>query len=68
MKKRIYLKSWLESTLITIEILIISFFAITIDNLGNPTYNKITIVLMIILIANDWVLTHFGKTIIEANK
>ena len=66
--KKVYLKSWLENLLITIEFLIIGFIGTTIETMGNSMYDKILLVVMIIFIINAIVLLNFGKSIIEANK
>lgn len=62
MKKRVYLKKWLENLLSTIVMLSIGFIAITIETLGNPTYNKILVVLLIVNVIIMKVLTKFGKS------
>lgn len=62
MKKRVYLKNWLESLLSAIVMLSIGFVTTTIETLGNPTYNKILVVLLIVNVIIMKVLTKFGKS------
>lgn len=62
MKKRVYLKNWLERLLSAIVMLSIVFVAITIETLGNPTYNKVLVVLLIVNVIIMKVLTKFGKS------
>ena len=67
--KKVYLKSWLENLLVSVEFIIIAFFAMTIDNiLENPIYDRIALVLIITLMVNGLVLSKYSKSIIEANK
>ena len=67
--KKSYLKSWLEKLLVSVELIIIAFFAMTIDSiLENPIYDRIAFVLIITLIVNGLVLSKYSKSIIEANK
>ncbi len=60
--KRKYLKERIEQLLIIVNALIIMFIATTIETLGNVTYNKILIVLFIIMFINTKVLTKYGKS------
>ena len=62
MKKRVYLKNWLERLLSAIVMLSIVFVATTIETLGNPTYNKVLVVLLIVNVIIMKVLTKFGKS------
>ena len=62
MKKRVYLKNWLERLLSAIVMLSIVFVATTIEILGNPTYNKVLVVLLIVNVIIMKVLTKFGKS------
>ena len=64
-KKKIYLKSWLDKTLLYINTIIFTFVAISIDSIGNSTYNKILIILMIIFIVNALVLNKYSKILKE---
>jgi uncharacterized membrane protein YdbT with pleckstrin-like domain len=61
MKKRTYLKKEVEKVLQVIAMLIISFFAITIDSLGNSTYNGIALVFTIVLVCIGLLLNAFGR-------
>ena len=64
-KKKRYLKSWLDKTLLYINTIIFTFIAISIDSIGNNTYNKILIILMIIFIVNALVLNKYSKILKE---
>jgi len=68
MKKRVYLKSWVESLLTNIVLLSIMFIAISIESIGNSTYNKILIITIIIDTIIMKVLSCYGKDFIENNK
>lgn len=61
MKKKIYFKEWVELALDTIAMLIIGFIGCTIENIGNTTYNKILVVLMIVLVIIGAMLNKWGK-------
>lgn len=65
MKKRTYLKKGIDKTLITIEMLIITFIAMTIENIGNKTYNIILIITMILFIVIAEVLAKYSRLINE---
>lgn len=60
--KRYFLKTNIENFLITIVMLSIAFVAMTIDSIGNNTYNIILIVIMIINVIIMKILTKFGKS------
>ena len=60
--KRYFLKTNVENFLTTIVMLSIAFVAMTIDSIGNNTYNIILIVIMIINIIIMKILTKFGKS------
>lgn len=60
MKKRI-LKNWVVNTLATIIGLIISFLAITIDSLGNQTYNIILVICLVAVILNTIILSKYSN-------
>lgn len=64
-QKRIYLKNWVEKTLTTIVLVSIMFIAITIETLGNPVYDKVLVVAIIIDVVIMKVLCYYGK---EFNK
>ena len=64
-KKKTYLKSWLDKTLLYINTIIFTFIAISIDSISNSTYNKILIILMIIFIVNALVLNKYSKILKE---
>ena len=60
--KRYFLKTNVENFLTTIIMLNIAFVAMTIDSIGNNTYNIILIVIMIINVIIIKILTKFGKS------
>ena len=60
--KRYFLKTNIENFLTTIVMLSIAFVAMTIDSIGNNTYNIILIVIIIINIIIMKILTKFGKS------
>ena len=61
-KRRYFLKTRVENFLISIVMLSISFVAMTIDSIGNNTYNIILIVIMITNVIIMKILTKFGKS------
>ena len=61
-KKRYFLKTNVENFLTTIVMLSIAFVAMTIDSIGNNTYNIILIVIMITNVIIMKILTKFGKS------
>ena len=60
-KKR-YLKERVENFLTGIVLLSIAFVAMTIDSIGNNTYNIILIVIMITNVIIMKILTNFGRS------
>ena len=60
--KRYFLKTNVENFLTTIVMLSIAFVAMTIDSIGNNTYNIILIVIIIINVIIIKILTKFGKS------
>lgn len=60
--KKYFLKAKIENFLITIVMLSIAFVAMTIDSIGNNTYNIILIVIIIINVIIMKILTKFGKS------
>ena len=60
-----YLKERVENFLTGIVLLSIAFVAMTIDSIGNNTYNIILIVIMITNVIIIKVLTKFGKSFQE---
>ena len=64
-QKRIYLKNWVEKALTTIVLVSIMFIAITIETLGNPVYDRVLVVAIIIDVVIMKVLCCYGK---EFNK
>lgn len=64
-KKKIYLKSWLDKTLLYTNTIIFAFIVMSIDSIGNSVYNKILIILMIIFIVNALVLNKYSKILKE---
>lgn len=65
MKKKVYLKEKVENFLTGIVLLSIAFVAMTIDSIGNNTYNIILIVIMITNAIIMKILTKFGKSFQE---
>ena len=63
--KRYFLKTNVENFLTTIVMLSIAFVAMTIDNIGNNTYNIILIVIIIINVIIMKILIKFGKSFQE---
>jgi len=60
-----YLKTNVENFLVSIVMLSIAFIAMTIESIGNNTYNIILIVIMIINVIIMKILTKFGKSFQE---
>ena len=60
--KRYFLKTNVENFLTSIVMLSIAFVAMTIDSIGNNTYNIILIVIMITNVIIMKNLTKFGKS------
>lgn len=60
--KRYFLKTNVENFLTSIVMLSIAFVAMTIDSIGNNTYNIILIVIIIINVIIMKILTKFGKS------
>lgn len=65
MKKRVYLRSWVEYTLATILFLIIGFVAMSIDSLGNATYDKILVGCLVVGAICYWLLSKFGREVFD---
>ena len=65
MKKRVYLKEKVETFLTGVVLLAISFIAMTIESIGNPTYDKILVITIIIMLLIMKVLTKFGRSFNE---
>lgn len=63
--KRYFLKTNVENFLTSIVMLSIAFVAMTIDSIGNNTYNIILIVIMITNVIIMKILTKFGKSFQE---
>lgn len=63
-KKR-YLKTKVENFLTSIVMLSIAFIAMTIDSIGNNTYNIILIIIIITNVIIMKILTKFGKSFQE---
>lgn len=57
-----YLKERVENFLTGIVLLSIAFVAMTIDSIGNNTYNIILIVIMITNVIIMKILTKFGRS------
>ena len=60
--KRYFLKTNVENFLTSIVMLSIAFVAMTIDSIGNNTYNIILIAIMITNVIIMKILTKFGKS------
>ena len=65
MKKKSYLKEKVDYTLVTIEILIIMFIAMTIENIGNKTYNIILVITIIVFVVIAEILAKYSKLVNE---
>ena len=63
--KRYFLKTNVENFLTTIVMLSIAFVAMTIDSIGNNTYNIMLIVIIIINVIIMKILIKFGKSFQE---
>ena len=63
--KKYFLKAKVENFLTTIVMLSIAFVAMTIDSIGNNTYNIILIVIIITNVIIMKILTKFGKSFQE---
>lgn len=61
MKKKVYLKEKVENFLTGIVLLSIAFVAMTIESIGNSTYNITLIVILIVNAIIMKILTKFGK-------
>lgn len=64
-QKRIYLKNWVEKVFTTIVLVSIMFIAVTIETLGNPVYDRVLVVAIIIDVVIMKVLCCYEK---EFNK
>ena len=64
-RNKSYLKTKVENFLTSIVMLSIAFVAMTIDSIGNNTYNIILIVIMITNVIIMKILTKFGKSFQE---
>lgn len=62
MKKKVYLKEKVENFLTGIVLLSIAFVAMTIESIGNSTYNITLIVILIVNTIIMKILTKFGKS------
>ena len=63
--KKYFLKAKVENFLTSIVMLSIAFVAMTIDSIGNNTYNIILIVIIIINVIIMKILIKFGKSFQE---
>ena len=63
--KRYFLKTNVENFLTSIVMLSIAFVAMTIDSIGNNTYNIILIVIIITNVIIMKILIKFGKSFQE---
>lgn len=59
--KKTYLKKGIENLLINVEMLIIAFVAMTIESVGNSTYNLILFITMIIFVVNAIILNKYSR-------
>lgn len=62
MKKKVYLKEKVENFLTGIVLLSIAFVTMSIDSIGNSTYNIILISIIIVNAIIMKILTKFGKS------
>lgn len=65
MKKKSYLKKKVDYTLVTIEMLIIMFIAMTIESIGNKTYNIILVITIIVFVVIAEILAKYSKLVNE---
>lgn len=65
MKKKVYLKEKVETFLTGIVLLSIAFIAMSVESIGNPTYNKLLIIIFIVNVIIMKILTKFGKSFQE---
>ena len=65
MKKKSYLKEKVDYTLVTIEILIIMFIAMTIESIGNKTYNIILVITIIVFVVIAEILAKYSRLVNE---
>ena len=63
MKKKSYLKEKVDYTLVTIEILIIMFIAMTIESIGNKTYNIILVITIIVFVVIAEILAKYSRLV-----
>lgn len=59
--KRLVLKKWLENSLIGVVMLSIMFVTMTIETLGNATYNKALALVLLVNVIIVKVLVKFGR-------
>lgn len=65
MKKKVYLKEKVETFLVGVVLMAIAFIAMTIESIGNPVYNKILVITIIVMLLIMKVLTKFGRSFNE---
>lgn len=65
MKKKVYLKEKVETFLVGVVLMAIAFIAMTIESIGNPVYDKILVITIIIMLLIMKVLTKFGRSFNE---
>lgn len=64
-KKRVYLKKWLENTLILINFILIMVIASIVEFTDIKTYLLITIISLIIITINGIILNKYSRLFIE---
>lgn len=65
MKKKVYLKEKVETFLVGVVLMAIAFIAMTIESIGNPVYDKILVITIIVMLLIMKVLTKFGRSFNE---
>lgn len=62
-KRKVTLKSWLVKVLSTILVSYIAFVSLTIESIGNKTYNTILIVYTILGVESFYLLKKFSSVL-----
>lgn len=62
-KRKVTLKSWLVKVLGAILVSYIAFLSLTIENIGNKTYNTILIVYTILGVGSFYLLKKFSSVL-----
>ena len=68
MKKRVYLKKWLERVLSAIACITFMLIAITIDSEWTKEYLLFLLINMTLFVSSSYLLINYSKEIVEENK